>query len=232
MKHTRKMVLVDYDREVEKVNNNLKNKETANSVPDIICQKSSDESSLALSFLDNEMNNILNQKNLSDSDKWRLYSQVLERYLFYMRNKQQLEENHEKQFIDILNNLKHVNSVISNTPNKKIIIKSHKYPKNKHKKKATPNSAITVDTNESEINISDDDDNDNSSDIEIVENTPTTSKQKNKSSPTYQYRRDSRGRLKRNTLYKTAQSISNTLDNYNFKNWQDYNRVKNELDFD
>lgn len=246
MKHCRKMVLVDYDQEVEKVNKILNDKQTTESVPNINHKLSDEASSITLSVLDSDMNNILNQKNLSDIDKWKLYSKVLERYLFHIRNKQQSEENQEKQFNDILNNLKDLNSTISKTPihlpkqNKKNIKKRNIFKqiarrRNPAKKIvqniATPNSIISVYSDDSENFISDNED-ENNSDVEEEENVTTRKKNKNKKSPKYEYRRNSKGRLKRDTLVKTAETIANNLENYNFQNWEAYNKTKNELTFD
>lgn len=243
MKHCRKMVLVNYDQEVEKNNKKLNDKQTIEILPNINYKLSEEANNISLSLLDGEMSNILKQNDLSDNDKWKLYSQVLERYLFHIRNKRQSEEKQEKQFYDILNQFNNVNSLISKVPTK---IKKQNKKENKTKKflkniasrrnntknivqnTANNNSVISVYSDASENIISNDED-ESDSEIEIVEGVSTSAKNK---SPAYEYRRDSRGRLRRNTLAKTAETISNNLENYNFKNWENYNRLKNELNID
>lgn len=102
MKLGRKMVLVDYDDAKNKCSEKNKNENVDilnHSSNNAVISQDNVTESLALSFLDREMTDILNQKNISDFDKWKLYKQ---RSLFYIRNKQQNEIDEAKKFNDAL----------------------------------------------------------------------------------------------------------------------------------
>lgn len=101
MKFGRKMVLVDY----ETSKNNFNNIKPENvSINNIVSQVNPTES-VAFSLLDREMTDILNLKNISDFEKWKLYRQTLEKSLFHIRTKQQSEINEAKKFDEALSHI-------------------------------------------------------------------------------------------------------------------------------
>lgn len=79
MKYAKKMRLVEIDNEL--------NNEHSLNQSKILHSDEKYAEPRVLSALDNMMNNILKQKDMSDSDKWTLYNQVLQRYLALVKKK-------------------------------------------------------------------------------------------------------------------------------------------------
>lgn len=225
MKHARKMVLVDFDKVSEDNSENLKT-----SPDDTASNENHDDENLALSFLDLEMNNILGRKDLSDNDKWRLYSQALERHLFHIRSKQQNEANDIKQFNGMLNNIHDIRTKVLNTPknagvqqsvlkvmkNLRTKIPKKKIRKTKKKVPIANVDRISLDSGSPfirsrHISISSDDDElfENCRSGAVLKKTPQL--------------RNSKGRFVKKSK-KTTERI--------FSNWERYPDVKHELNID
>lgn len=85
MKHCRKMKLVNCDDYVPNI--------STERIQKIICTTEDDfyKKNHILPILDKEMEKIIHQTNIPDYDKWLMYNEVLQRYLFFV--KQQLTQS-------------------------------------------------------------------------------------------------------------------------------------------
>lgn len=111
MKFGRKMILVDYEASKDNLNNNNNYNFSEEKIPrNNTVNRENVTESAAFSFLDREMSDILNLKNISDFDKWKLYRQTLEKSLFHIRSKQQNEIDEAKKFDDALAHIRSKNT--------------------------------------------------------------------------------------------------------------------------
>lgn len=101
MKHAKKMKLVDID---DDINHQLGDQQYLSHLSD-----DQFTSPRTLSMLDRSMNAILNRSDMNDGEKWTLYHQTLQRYLYHMRNiknlpRQQANDNIQLNTEDQKNN--------------------------------------------------------------------------------------------------------------------------------
>ena len=98
------MILVDYNGKPNHINNNNydgRSSSSSNNNNNIVQQQqqqqqpnekynstvNEDGKFRIISYLDQEMQTILNRCDIDDVEKWKLYSQALERYLYYIKSK-------------------------------------------------------------------------------------------------------------------------------------------------
>lgn len=220
MKHGQKMVLVNYNEPQPQQQQQI-NEEISVNAPNI-----NPNENLTLSFLDQDMKQILNRTDINDIEKWRLYSQTLSRYLFYVK-KQQQDKIDE---INSLNNAiaelkpKTITKVNINRKISKPFMKSiANIARSKRKSKTIISDSQIIATpkgNDDFQSIEISSDNDSSGDVQII------SAQKEKRISTRQLRNR---KVPRNTPASGKKQKSKTRDSI-FKHWQKL--IKFESDYE
>lgn len=85
MQHARKMVLVPEDS-INKIHQNIQNDTVVKEIQEQPILRTVQTPGTNLTRLDAELSEILNSDEANEHIKWKNYQQVLQRYLFFLKN--------------------------------------------------------------------------------------------------------------------------------------------------